>query len=168
MRCWWVDGWRCGDCGRRCSSCSSSMPRAGYDTRSVFMRKIAHLNSDSSFSKTDCCFKAKEPRYLKKKKRKKQEFMFRPGFELETLIPIMMITVVFVMRLMDFVILLLIIIIIIIITCSCQHFHVATIEDQITSSLNRKLPYLSKCLHHQIWHDCGLYFFFNYPIRNII
>ena len=35
--------------------------RAGYDTRSIFKRSLAGLNSEFSFSKTSCLTKAEEP-----------------------------------------------------------------------------------------------------------
>ena len=35
--------------------------RAGYDTRSIFMRSLTGLNSEFSFSYTSCLTKAEEP-----------------------------------------------------------------------------------------------------------
>ena len=35
--------------------------RAGYDTRSIFKRRLTGLNSEFSFSKTSCLTKAEEP-----------------------------------------------------------------------------------------------------------
>ena len=40
---------------------SNPSARAGYDTRSIFKRSLTGLNSEFSFSKTNCLIKAEEP-----------------------------------------------------------------------------------------------------------